>query len=96
MGFKNHLFISYAHADNEAGTRCAVSAHAGARPILNGVEEQFDAGYGGTYDVVPLADGAEVLIFGRTQDQPAQPVPHLDAYCNDGWTNGLPLGHALP
>ena len=62
------------HAPNDWGTRAVAAVAAAQHPLLRGVPRVVDMGYGGTYDTQPLSDGAEVLLFGRSGDLPAQPV----------------------
>ncbi|MFK7740080.1 MAG: DUF6797 domain-containing protein [Planctomycetota bacterium] len=62
-----------AHAPNEEGTVARVANEA-IHPLLAGIPHNFDMGYGGTYNAQPLAEGAEVLLLGRTARLPAEPI----------------------
>ena len=74
-----------AHAPNEEGTVAVAAPPAAGHPVLRGVPRVLELA-GGTYDAQPLADGAEVLLFGRTGGRPAQPV---------AWTFSLQPGQRL-
>ncbi len=62
------------HAPNGQGTVVRVAADEADHPIVAALPRAFEAGYGGTYDAMPLRRGARVLLFGRTGDLPSQPV----------------------
>ena len=62
------------HAPNGAGTLASVAPDAARHPVLSGFPSALEMGYGGTYNTQPLGDGAEVLLFGRTGDLPAEPL----------------------
>lgn len=62
------------HADNGAGTTTSIAPPAARHAILSGMPDGDSMGYGGTYNAQPLSDGAEVLLFGRTGELPAEPV----------------------
>lgn len=67
------------HAANGAGTLTSIAPSASAHPILHGLPVGESMGFGGTYNAQPLADGAAVLLFGRTGAFPAEPVAWMFA-----------------
>ncbi len=62
------------HAANGAGTVTSIAPSAADHAILRGLPQVEAMGLGGTYNAQPLADGATVLLFGRTGALPAEPV----------------------
>ena len=71
------------HAPNEAGTTAVVPADAVNHPILKGVAGAFHVGHGGTYNAQPLSDFTNLILLGKTNDLPAEPVAWT-ASPNDG------------
>ncbi len=67
------------HAPNHPGTT-VIAPNAQRHPILQGVPGQFHVGYGGTYNAQPVSDFVTPLLFGITQDLPAEPVAWVAEY----------------
>ena len=62
------------HGGNQEGTTVVVPASALEHPIVKNVAHRFDVAFGGTYNAQPLAEFARPILFGKTRDQPAEPV----------------------
>ena len=68
------------HLGNAAGTTSMVPAEQLDHPILRGVPKSEYLGYGGVYLTHPLNETATPLMFGKTGDDPAQPLTWINEY----------------
>ena len=74
------------HPDHTEGMKTIIPATSLGHPILNGIPLYKEWGYGGTYISEPLAESTEILMLGKTDDLPADPV---------AWTNEYKTGSRL-
>lgn len=68
------------HLGNAAGTTSMVPSEQLSHPILRGVPKSEYLGYGGVYLTQPLNDTATPLMFGKTGNDPAQPLTWINEY----------------
>ena len=68
------------HLGNAAGTTSMVPSEQLDHPILRGVPKSEYLGYGGVYLTQPLNDTATPLMFGKTGEDPAQPLTWINEY----------------
>ena len=69
-----------AHAPNNRGTSAMVVPWMASHPVVQGVDRFRSYGKGGTYNTQPLAETAKVLMLGRTEKRPTEPVTWVNRY----------------
>jgi nicotinamidase-related amidase/type 1 glutamine amidotransferase len=81
------------HYGNNLTATIRIADGAGEHALLNGIaKEPFTSG-GSLYKVSPLAAGTKVLLIGRVEGQPEEPVAWTFQRADGGWSFYTSLGH---
>lgn len=81
------------HHGNKLQPTIRIAEGAGENPLLSGIaKERFTSG-GSLYKVSPLVAGTTVLLKGRIEGQPEEPVAWTFQRADGGWSFYTSLGH---
>ena len=81
------------HYGNNLTATIRIADGVGDQALLSGIaKEPFTSG-GSLYKVAPLAAGTKVLLIGRVEGQPEEPVAWTFQRADGGWSFYTSLGH---
>ncbi len=81
------------HYGNKLAATIRIADAALQHPLLTGLANEPFTSNGSLYKVSPLAVGASVLLIGRVEGQPEEPVAWTFQRADGGWSFYTSLGH---
>jgi type 1 glutamine amidotransferase len=81
------------HYGNNLTATIRIADGAGDHALLSGIAKEPFTSRGSLYKVSPLAAGTKVLLIGRVEGQPEEPVAWTFQRADGGWSFYTSLGH---